>query len=132
MNYLFDLPCYGEKDGKLTAFESMFIPEFSVNRIFYIYDVPGGMQRADHACMNSRIVLIAISGSVNISMEVDGSVEEYLLDRKNKALMVPAGAWIKAYNFSSDAVLLGLSELNYNDCIYITDYSKYRSVLKER
>lgn len=130
MSFLIDLTCYDEDDGKLGVFETNIIPDFCINRVFYIFDVPGDKQRADHACMNSRIVLIAIAGSVSISMEIDGTTTKYILDHKSKALFVPAGSWIRAYDFSSESILLGLSELTYDDCVYVDDYSEHKSIIK--
>ena len=130
MNFLIDLTCYGEDDGKLGVFETNIIPDFGINRVFYIFDVPGDKQRTDHACMNSRIVIIAIAESVSVSMEINGTTTEYFLDHKSKALFVPAGSWIKAYDFSSESILLGLSELIYDDCVYVDDYSEYKSIIK--
>lgn len=130
-SFQFDLPCFGENDGKLVTFEPPSIPEFQVNRIFYIFDVPAGEDRANHACMNSSIVFIAFTGSVSLSVETDGEKTEYLLDNKTIAVFAPQSSWIRAYNFSEDAVLVGLSDRGYADCRYINDYDRYHELLRE-
>ena len=130
-SYQFELPCYGETDGKLGTFEPPSITGFQVNRIFYIFEVPGGAERANHACMNSSIVFIALAGSVKLSVEIDNEVIEYALDKKSTAVFTPQASWIKAYDFSKDAVLVGLSDKRYADCHYINDYGRYREMLQE-
>lgn len=130
-SYRFELPCFGENDGKLGIFEPPNIPGFQANRIFYIFEVPTGGERANHACMNSAIVFIAMAGSVTLSVESDGEKTEYLLNNKSIAVFAPQASWIEAYNFSSDAVLVGLSDRRYADCHYINDYDRYRELMGE-
>lgn len=120
-SYQFELPCFGDNDGKLGTFEPLSIPGFQGNRLFYIFEVPAGEKRANHACMNSALVFIAMAGTVTLSVESDGETEEYLLNKKSTAVFAPQTSWVKAYNFSSDAVLVGLSDRRYADCQYIND-----------
>ena len=130
-SYQFKLPCYGENDGKLGTFEPPSIPGFQVKRIFYIFDVPAGEGRANHACMNSSIVFLAMAGSVLLSVETDGEKAEYLLDKNTIAVFAPQSSWISAYNFSNDAVLVGLSDRRYADCQYINDYDRYKELIRK-
>lgn len=129
ISYQFELSCFGEKDGKLGTFEPASIPGFQVNRIFYIFDVPEHEERANHACMNSSIVFVTMAGSVKVSVETEGRVEDYTLDNKTKAVFAPEASWIKAYDFSRDAVLVGLSDREYADCQYINDYGRYKEIV---
>ena len=61
-SYQFELPCFGENDGKVGTFEPSSIAGFQINRIIYIYDVPAGEIRANHACMNASLVLWLLLG----------------------------------------------------------------------
>ena len=130
-SYQFDLLCFGENDGKLGAFEPPSIPGFQVNRIFYIFDVPAGEERANHACMNSSILFMALAGVVSLSVETHEEKAEYILNKKTMAVFVPQSSWIRAYNFSRDAVLVGLSDRRYADCQYINDYDRYRELMRK-
>ena len=96
-----------------------------------LFDVPEGMERADHACMNASVLLIALSGTVTLSVESDGYMDNYLLDNKSVAVFVPEASWMRAYDFSSDAVLLAVSDKQYADCMYIDDYNKYKQLLEK-
>ncbi len=80
--------------------------------------------------MNSSIVFIAMAGAFRLLIEVDGVIKEYLLDQKSIVMLAPQASWIKAYDFSKDAVLIGLSDRKYADCQYISDYEKYRRLIK--
>ncbi len=130
VSYELSLPFFNEIDGKLALFESEIIPGFQAQRIFYIYDVPKCKQRANHSCMNSNIVFIAMNGQVTLSIEMYGEEKQYTLTNRAKALYVPSKSWIRAYNFSQDAILMGISDKRYQDCEYINDYSVYIKLIE--
>jgi len=130
MSYQFELSCFGENDGKLSTFEPPSVLGFQVNRIFYIFEIPKGEERANHACMNSSIVFIALSGNVTLSVETEEGINEYTLGNKTTAVFAPSGSWIRAYNFSKDAVLVGMSDRKYSDCQYENDYGRYKEIIR--
>jgi len=130
-SYQFNLACFGENDGKLGTFEPPSIPGFQAKRIFYIFDVPKGQDRANHACMNASVVLIAVAGKVKLTVESDGTSDEYVLDNKSVAVFVPEASWLRTYDFSADAVLLAISNKVYAECQYVDDYEKYKLLLEE-
>ena len=130
-SFQFSMPVYEEKNGKLGTFEPATIPGFEINRIFYIFDVPKGENRANHACMNAAIVFIAITGSAKIYIEEADGTKEYLLNNKSTAVYAPEASWIRAYDFSQDAILIGYSNKEYDECQYINDYSKYKMLTEK-
>lgn len=123
---LLNIPCFEDRDGKLCVLDTDMLLDFSIERIFYIFDVPKYAVRANHACMNASIFLCAVNGSVTVSAECDGIVEEYNLIANNCGVLLPECSWIKAYNFSKEAVLMCLSNKKYKDCEYIDDYEEYK------
>ncbi len=126
MSRIIDIPCYGENDGKLCAFECDMIPGFLIERVFYIFDVPENAMRANHACMNASIILVPISGSITVSVEYKGDIEKYTLDTKSRGLLIEKASWIKTYDFSPGAVLICFSDKKYKDCEYINNYEDYK------
>ena len=123
-----DLKSFLDKDGRLTTLESSIKPNFTVERIFWIYNVPPLAVRANHACMNAKLVFIAVNGSLTISVESRNERKNYILNNKETALIVEPGMWIKAYDFSDDGVLMCLSDKKYEDCIYVDSYDEYMSM----
>jgi len=54
---------------------------FEVNRIYYLYDVPGGIERGGHAHKELEQFIIAVSGSFDILID-DGTNRKIVhLDR---------------------------------------------------
>lgn len=119
------LNSFFERDGCLTTLESATISDFTIERVFWIYNVPRQAIRADHACMNARIAFVAVNGSVTISTEDQGDKKSYILNNKSTALIVEPGIWVRAHDFSEGAVLMCFSDKKYEECVYINNHDEY-------
>ena len=130
-SYKFKLDKKGNYDiGFLIPLENNFNLPFEVKRIFYTYGVPIESNRGAHAYYNTKQVLICISGSLKIKC-FDGEKEEiYELNNPDEALYIAPHVWRTSFEHTSDAVLLVLSSLEYNEEDYIRDYDEWLEVLK--
>ena len=63
---MIDLPKINDPRGNLTFLEGGRHIPFQVKRVFYLYDVPGGAERAGHALKTCEQFLIAMSGSFDV------------------------------------------------------------------
>ena len=82
--------------------------------------------------MNARMILMVVSGSVRLSIETDSEVKEYYLNNRCTAIVVPEASWIKAFDFSSGAVLVGFSDKKYKDCEYIDNYNTFKELIRAK
>ena len=57
-----DLPKFTDPRGNLSFFENNKHIPFSIRRTYWIYDVPGGEDRGEHAFKNTEEFIIALSG----------------------------------------------------------------------
>ena len=105
---------------------------FSIKRIFYIYDIPGGEDRGAHAHIHCHQFLIAASGSFEIDMD-DGRVKRtVMLNRPFFGLHVPPGIWAAEKGFSSGAVCLVLTSEIFKESDYIRDYLDFLDFVKQQ
>lgn len=118
-----------ERDGCLTVAETDKELPFTVKRVFWISDVPAGMERANHACKNSDTILICIKGQLKVALDTGEVEREYLLDSSEMGILVPRLVWMKISDFSQEAVLLVLSSEKYLAEEYCEDYKTF---LKEK
>jgi dTDP-4-dehydrorhamnose 3,5-epimerase-like enzyme len=109
--------------GELTVIESE-IP-FSIQRVYYLYGVPIGQQRANHGHKELEQVVIPVHGSLEIILDNGETSEKFVLDDPTKGLYVPGLIWRTLQNFSNDAVLLVLASLKYNEEDYFRDHGEY-------
>ena len=127
-----ELPRIGDRNGSITAVNNMLEIPFEVNRVFYLYDIPGGESRGAHAHKECHQFLIAATGSFEVEL-FDGTVRRTVsLNRPNIGLHIPPGIWASEVNFSSSSICLVLASHNYQEEDYIRHLESYVSVYGER
>ena len=60
---LFEHHIFGDERGKLISIEGRMDVPFSIKRTFFIYDVPYGQTRGEHAHVKTKQYIAALSGS---------------------------------------------------------------------
>lgn len=118
-----------EESGVLAPLEFKQNIPFEVKRIFYTYNVAKDSNRGAHAYYNTNQVLICLSGSIKIKCFDGNSESIYILNKPDEALYIPPKVWRTTFEHSSDAVLLVLSSLEYDEADYIRDYDKFLEVV---
>ena len=123
----------GERRGNITVVENDGSLPFDTRRVYYLYDVPGGSSRGAHAHKNLSQLIIAASGSFQVTLD-DGHLKRtFFLNRPYEGLLVRPGIWRDLNDFSSGAVCMVLASDVYKKEDYIRDYQEfldYRNHLK--
>ncbi|GGF08368.1 WxcM-like, C-terminal [Chishuiella changwenlii] len=118
------------RSGNITPVENSEDIPFDINRVFYLYDIPGGESRGAHAHKECHQFLIAASGAFEVLLD-DGKIKrQVLLNSPNIGLHIPPGIWASEVNFSSGSICLVLASHNYNENDYIRDYNEYLTYYK--
>jgi hypothetical protein len=126
-----DLPKIADPRGNLTFVEGSCHIPFEIKRVFYLYDVPGGADRAGHALKTCHQFLIAMSGSFDVIL-YDGKEKQRIhLNRSYYGLHIPPMLWREIDNFSSGSVCLALASEKYDANDYYRDYNEYLRALAE-
>lgn len=112
--------------GNITIVEENTNIPFSVKRIYYLYDVPGGESRGGHAHKELYQLIVAASGSFDILLDDGINKKIVKLNRPDFGLMVIPGIWRELSEFSSGSVCMVLASHKYDENDYIRDYSKFR------
>ncbi len=115
----------GDERGKLVVIEGERAIPFKIERVFYIYDSDSSVIRGQHANRLSEFVLINVAGKSKVRI-TDGD-EEFIveLNEPMTGIYIPKMIWKDMYDFSSDSVLLVLSNTHYDGSEYIRDYDEY-------
>ena len=115
----------GERRGNLTVVENDGTLPFDVKRVYYLYDVPGGSSRGAHAHKELSQLIVAASGSFQVTLD-DGRIRRtFFLNRPYQGLLVRPGIWRDLDDFSSGAVCMVLASDKYIKEDYIRDYSSF-------
>ena len=123
---LIDLPSFEDNRGTLVCAESIDSIPFDIKRIFYIFGLNKDAVRGKHANRFSSFVFVCVSGSCKIKIKDSDSKEMVVeLNKPNMALFLPALLWKEMFDFSSDSILLVLSDKYYDSSEYIIDFDEY-------
>lgn len=123
---IMELPQVHSVAGNITAIENNKNIPFSVKRIYYLYDIPGGEDRGAHAHKNLQQFIIAASGSFDVTLDDGLNKRTISLNHPNRALHLVSGIWRELSNFSSGAICLVLASEKYDEADYIRDYDMFQ------
>lgn len=98
---------------------------FEPKRYFMVFNVPSKDVRGEHAHKVCEQFLICTQGTVRVMADDGHAREEFLLDKNNKGLYLPAGIWASQYAYSADAVLLVFASHDYDSQDYLRDYGEF-------
>ena len=102
---------------------------FDILRVYYTYDVPGGAERGGHAHKALHQLIVAMSGSFDVTLD-DGRVQRrFHLNRSYRGLYVCPLIWRQLDNFSSGSVCMVLASHFYEESDYFYDYDQYRAAV---
>ena len=125
-------PQLGDDRGELIVIEGGMSIPFDIKRIFYICGTKPGVIRGQHANRKSEFVLVNVAGESKVRVkDGKGKEEVFVLNRPHQGLYIPSMVWKEMYDFSSDSVMLVLSNEHYDADEYIRDYGEYTAVLGE-
>ena len=127
---LLQLKKIADPRGNLTVAEQQSEVPFDVKRVYWIYDVPGGESRGGHAHRHCREMIVALSGSFDVTLDDGTERHTYHLNHPWQGLLVETGIWRTLDDFSSGAVCLVLASDAFDEDDYIRVYDDYLKWLK--
>jgi hypothetical protein len=99
---------------------------FDIERAYWIFDVPNGGERANHAHREQSELLVSVRGSFIVHCD-DGEVNSfYRLDSPDHGLLLPPMVFHRLGNFAPGSMCLVLSSGPYTPSEYINDYREFR------
>ncbi|MDE7427630.1 MAG: WxcM-like domain-containing protein [Muribaculaceae bacterium] len=122
---LIDFPRHLDVRGNLSVIEQAEVIPFNFCRAYWIYNVPGGERRGGHAYKRNREIIIALSGSFDVTVDCGEEVFRFSLNRSYYGLYVPAGTWRELSNFSTNAVALIIASEPYSEDDYLRTYPEF-------
>jgi glyoxylate utilization-related uncharacterized protein len=128
---LITLPQITDPRGNLTFIQENQTIPFDIQRVYYLYDVPSGSNRAGHAHKALQQVLIAISGSFDVHVDDGYEKKTFHLNRPYIGLYSAPMIWWEIDNFSSGSVCLALASQPYDESDYYRDYSEFLNIRRD-
>ena len=114
--------------GNITVVENNDQVPFDINRVYYLYDVPGGEDRGGHAHKDLYQLIIAAGGSFDITLDDGTNKKKITLNRPYQGLYVVPGIWRDIDNFSSGSTCLVMASAKYDEQDYIRSFEKFKNL----
>ncbi|MFZ3088538.1 MAG: FdtA/QdtA family cupin domain-containing protein [Methylotenera sp.] len=111
--------------GNLSFVESNSQIPFDIERVYFVYDVPGGTDRGGHAHKGLHQLIIAMSGSFDVTLDDGKNKKKFHLARSYYGLYVSPMIWREIDNFSSGSVLMVLASNKYSEDDYYRNYDDF-------
>jgi len=115
-----------KEKGNITVLENLKNIPFKIERIYYLYDVPGGEERGGHAHKKLRQFIVAAMGSFDVIIDDGQSKKTIQLNRSFNCLEIVPGIWRELVNFSSGSICLVMASHSYDETDYFRNYSHYQ------
>ena len=123
---LIKLPFVKDDRGNLTFIQNCSEVPFEIQRVFWMYDVPGGEERGGHAFRTQNELIVALSGSFVVEVHMGKDiVRKITLNRPNTGLFLPPMVWRKMKDFSTNSVSLHVVDKAFDPNDYIRDFNVY-------
>ena len=127
---IIELPKFLDERGNLSFAENFAQIPFEIKRTYWLYDVPGGVERGGHAEMRNEELVIALSGAFEIVVDDGCRRKSIVLNRSYFGLYIPKGLWREIREFSTNAVALEFGSIPYDVNDYIRDYETFLAFSK--
>jgi hypothetical protein len=122
---IIELPKINDPRGNLTFIEAGIHIPFSIQRVYYLYDVPGGAERGGHAHRELHQLIIAMSGSFDVLLDDGNERKRFHLNRSYYGLYICPMIWRELDNFSSGSVCMVLASNYFDEADYYRDYDTF-------
>ena len=116
---------HSARKGDICVVENGQTVPFDTQRLYYLYDVPGGVSRGGHAHKGLYQLIFAASGSFTVTLDDGCTKRSYTLNRPYRGLLVKPGIWRELDDFSSGSVCLVLASEKYDEADYIRTYDEF-------
>ncbi len=120
-----ELPKIKDLRGNLTFLEDYNQIPFKIERVYWIYDVPGGEERGGHAFKNTTELIIPLAGCFKVETTQGNKQETFELSQANRGLLIPPMTWRKVSSFTGGSVCLIVTNRKYDTSDYIRNFQEY-------
>lgn len=117
-------PVFKDWDGSLGVLEFITIP-FSPRRLFWIYNVPISITRANHAHKTCHQLLICIRGTVAATTTNASGQRMNQTLHEGETLHVPPLNWLEITFVKVNSILLVVASERYDPNEYIRSFEEF-------
>ena len=118
-----------QEHGHLLQFDFCNV-DFIPKRLFVVNNVANGSKRGKHAHLKTRQCLVAINGSIDVTLD-NGHQKVYCTLNKGDYLHQEPLQWAE-FVFRDSASLLVICSTEHDESDYVRDYGKFKKLVGEQ
>lgn len=122
------LPRIVARQGSISPVTANRDIPFSLERVYFIYDVPGGAARGGHAHVELQQMIVSAMGCFDVVVDDGQKKKRYTLNRGYEGLYIPRLIWRELDNFSTGGICLVLASQKYFESDYIRNYNEFLKI----
>lgn len=104
---------------------------FEVKRAFFTYHHADASVRGGHANLYSRLAFVCLQGSCELHVDDGEQTCSFMLNDPGEMLIVEPVTWKKLEHYSTDCILLVLSDCLYSQEDIVRDYDLFLKKCRE-
>ena len=128
---IIDFPEFVDARGGLSFAESEGHVPFSVERVFWLYNLSGCHSRGGHSHGHCAQVVVAVHGEFDLLLDDGDTSVTIHLDSPHKGVLIAPTVWDELKNFAEGTVVMVMASHHFDAEDYISDYEEFRSELVE-
>jgi hypothetical protein len=123
-----EVPTHSDDRGDLSVVEISDFVEWTPKRFYYVTNIKGN--RGAHAVLGERKIYVCMKGFVRAKFHDGDKWHEFELKGPRDAILMDGFCWRDFTDFSSDAVLAAISNMNYEPDKYIYNFEDFLKTSK--
>lgn len=130
--HLIEFPKIEDPRGNLSFAEGGQLLPFEIERVYWTFDIPSGRERFGRALRTCAEVVIATSGSFEVSIDCgNGHHEHFTMNRSNTGLYLPPMTWRTIEGFVTGSTCLTIASRTFDESDYIRDYHQFIAEIED-
>lgn len=129
---LIHLPRIADERGSLSFLQGQESIPFSVERVFWIWDVQPGMTRGGHAHRTCAEVVFPLKGAFTMHIDDGRSQAQVTMNDSTCGILIPAGVWCCLTDFEDGTLCLAVASQPYDAAGYINNHDDFLKEINGR
>ncbi|MDV3253795.1 FdtA/QdtA family cupin domain-containing protein [Devosia sp. BK] len=127
---LISFPLYEAESGTLSVYEQGAGLRFDVKRVYCITQLNPGSTRGHHAHRELQQIVVCLSGSCVFTLDDGTERVDIPLSSPSTGLYLSGRIWREMSEFTSNCVLMVMTDAVYSEADYIRDYETFLEEVK--
>lgn len=122
---LHEVPSIVDSRGKLSIIEFEKIVNFTIKRVYWLYQIQENAIRGGHAHKQLRQLIVALNGSVEIVLDNGKNKSKHVLNSPSLMLEIGPNVWREIVSFINNPIVMILASELYEEDDYIRNYEDF-------